>query len=87
MDVESILIDQTKIGQAPGQLWSGDLNFAIELSFQLQRGYDNAVRRTPESHSCVRRATAPHDTRRISSSIATASRKSGSTSLIYWNIA
>ena len=34
MDVESILINQTKIGQAPGQVWSGNINLPIQTSLQ-----------------------------------------------------
>src|SRR5262245_42920504 len=34
MEVESILINQTKIGQAPCQVWSGNVNLPIQLSLQ-----------------------------------------------------
>src|SRR5262245_48521089 len=34
MEVESILINQTKIGQAPCQVWSRNVNLPIQLSFQ-----------------------------------------------------
>src|SRR5262245_56785262 len=34
MEVESILINQTKIGQAPCQVWSGNVNLPIELRLQ-----------------------------------------------------
>ena len=33
MDVESILIDQTKIGEAPCEVWSGDVELPFQLSF------------------------------------------------------
>src|SRR5579859_4689888 len=34
MDVESILIDQTKVGQAPCQAWSGYVDLPFQLSLQ-----------------------------------------------------
>ena len=34
MEVESILIDETKIGQASRQLWSGDFDLPSELGLQ-----------------------------------------------------
>ena len=35
MEVQSILIDKTKVGQASRQVWSGDFNLASELCLQL----------------------------------------------------
>src|ERR1700722_9720358 len=34
MDVESILINQTKVGQAPCQVWSGYADLPFQLSLQ-----------------------------------------------------
>ena len=34
VEVESILINKTKIGQASRQVWSGDVNLACALSLQ-----------------------------------------------------
>src|SRR5580698_6382529 len=34
MDVESILINQTKVGQAPCQVWSGYVDLPFQLSLQ-----------------------------------------------------
>jgi hypothetical protein len=34
MEVESILINKTKVGQASCQVWSGNSNLPSELSFQ-----------------------------------------------------
>ena len=34
VEVEPILIDKTKVGQASRQVWSGDFNLPNELSLQ-----------------------------------------------------
>ena len=34
MDVESILVNQTKVGQAPCQVWSGHVDLPVKLSLQ-----------------------------------------------------